>query len=167
MDWHVTWRADPRAAHLADRHYNRKTPGSAQFTPPGRCMVLLTKQADALWVTSWPYAQYVMHAWAGAWLCTLFRNESAMLSSDLITQAVAATRWQWGTPPDLGMITFVDPTKVRKKRDWGRCFRRAGWKHIGYTKGGLVTLQILPQDMPLAEPAKGSPTATQLFLFTP
>jgi hypothetical protein len=51
------------------------------------------------------------------------------------------------------MVTFVDPTKVRKKRDWGRCYRKAGFTHVGYTKGGLVALQLLPQDMPAPLPA--------------
>lgn len=46
------------------------------------------------------------------------------------------------------MITFVDKDKTRKKRDPGRCFLRAGFKNVGETKGGLVALQLLPQDMP-------------------
>jgi hypothetical protein len=162
MYWQHSHRADPRGAALADRHYSRKTVGAAQFTPPGRCLVLLTGSGDALWVSSWPYPEYVKHAWRGAWLCSLFRNESAVLSSTLITQAVAATRWQWGTPSELGMVTFVDTTQVRKKRDPGRCFRRAGWRQVGFTKSGLVVLQLLPQAMPAALPAVG----TQLSLFS-
>lgn len=163
MYWHRSYRADPKAAALADRHYSRKTAGSRQFTPPGRCLVLLTSPAQALWVTSWPYTPYVMHAWAGAWLCSLFRNESAYLSSDLIGQAVAATRWKWNEPPTKGMITFVDTVRVRRKRDWGRCFRKAGFQPVGWTKNGLLTLQLFPQDMPEATPAIGM----QLPLFAP
>jgi hypothetical protein len=112
--------------------------------------VLLSGGADALWVSSWPFAEYVRHEWAGAWMCSCFRNESPHLSSDLIRQAVAATRWHWGEPPALGMVTFVDPTKVRRKRDWGRCYRKAGWAPCGYTKGGLVALRLDPADMPEA-----------------
>jgi hypothetical protein len=98
-----------------------------------------------------------------AWLCTLFRNEAPgmYLSSELIIQAVAATRWQWGTPPQAGMITFVNPAKVRRKRDWGRCFRKAGWQQMGYTKSGLVVLQIQAQNMPCAAPAIGQ--SQQMF----
>ncbi|SRR5579875_1085030 len=163
MDWHVSHRADPKGAALADRHYSRKTIGAAQFVPPGRCLVFLTHPATALWVSSWPYEQYVMHAWAGAWLCALFRNEEPgrYRSSDLIKQAVAATRWSWGPPPERGMVTFVDSARVRRKRDWARCFRKAGFQHVGFTKSGLVVLQLHPQDMPPAHP----PLDAQLPLF--
>src|SRR5688500_7857237 len=106
--WWKTYRADPRGAKIADRHYNRQSVGSAQFVPPGRCVVLITENADALWITSWPFAEYVKHRWAGAWICSCFRNESRMLSSALIIEAIAATRHEWGEPPELGMITFVD-----------------------------------------------------------
>lgn len=160
-EWHVSSRADPRAAALADRHYTRQKIGSAQFVPPGRCLVLLTAQADALWVTSWPFAEYVKHAWAGAWICSLFRNEGSELSSDLIREAVSVTRWYYGEPPALGFVTFVDPGKVRRKRDPGRCYRKAEWKHVGYTAGGLVALQQLPDAMP----PPMIPNGAQLRLF--
>lgn len=148
MEWTLSHRADKRALHIADRHYNRQKIGSPQFVPPGRCLVLLTPKADALWVTSYPFAQYVKHAWAGAWVCSCFRNESPFLSSTLIREAVSATRWKFGEPPDLGMVTFINTKKVRKKRDWGRCYLKAGFKNVGKTKGGLVCLQMLPIDMP-------------------
>src|SRR6266511_1339866 len=73
--WRWSYRADARALPLADRHYTRQKPGSAQFVPPGRCVVLLTDDADALWVTSWPFPEFVRHAWAGSMLCTLFRRD--------------------------------------------------------------------------------------------
>ena len=56
---------------LADRYYNRQARGAAQFVPPGRCPVLLTADRSAVWVTSWPLAEYVRHAWPGAWVCSL------------------------------------------------------------------------------------------------
>ena len=146
--WRESHRADKVGLPIADRHYNRQKIGSPQFVPPGRCTVLLTPEADALWVTSWPFAEYVKHEWAGAWVCSCFRNESPHLSSSMIRDAVAVTRHFWPEIPDLGMITFVNRKHVRKKRDWGRCYRKAGWKVCGETKGGLVALQILPEDMP-------------------
>lgn len=39
MIWHQSYRADPKARDVADRHYNRQKPGSPQFVPPGRCCV--------------------------------------------------------------------------------------------------------------------------------
>lgn len=147
MKWHMSDRGDPRAAQIADRHYNRQKIGSPQFVPPGSCLVLLTEKADALWITSAPYAEFVRHAWAGAWVCSCFRNESSMLSSELITDAVAATRWFYGNPPDLGFITFVDTSKV-KSTNPGYCYKMAGWSHVGYTQGGLVALQLLTEAMP-------------------
>ena len=153
MHWHLSWRADPRAKRLADRHYNRQNPESDQFVPPGRCIVLLTEHADALWITSWPFAKYVKHAWAGAWTCSAFRNESSVRSSDLIRDAVAATRAIFGPPPKEGFVTFVDETKVRHKRDPGRCYLKAGWTYTHTTddsgrivrrttEGGLVVLRL-------------------------
>lgn len=123
--WRISHRADKAALPIADRHYNRQKIGSPQFVPPGRCIVLLTENADALWVTSWPFAGYVRHAWAGAWMCSCFRNESTVLSSVLIAEAVAITRGIYGEPPPLGFVTFVDESKTRRKRDPGRCYRKA------------------------------------------
>jgi hypothetical protein len=147
MSWRLSWRGDPTAAALADRHYNRQKIGTRQFVPPGRCLVLLS-DSPALWTTSWPIAEYVQHAWAGAWICSCFRNEGQILSSDLIRQAVSVTRWRWPDIPPLGMVTFIDPTKIRRKRDPGRCYRRAGFRPVGTTKGGLLALQLVPDDMP-------------------
>jgi len=154
--WRWSHRADPRAVPLADRHYTRQRPGSPQFVPPGRCVVLLTDDADALWVTSWPIADYVRHAWAGAMVCSLFRREPTcpVRASDLIRAACAATRAHWPELPDLGMVTFVDPRKTRRKRDPGRCFRRAGFRPVGHTAGGLIALQLRSGDFPPATQAR-------------
>src|SRR3546814_8574211 len=108
MHWTLSNRADPEGVKIADRHYNRQKIGSPQFVPPGRCAVLINTKSPSLWVTSWPFAQYVKHAWAGAWVNSLFRHEGQELASDLILDAVAATRCVWD-PLELRMITFVDP----------------------------------------------------------
>lgn len=158
MIWQKSNRADPRARELADRHYNRQKPGTPQVVPPGRCCVFYaeTSTGKAFWITSYPYAQYVKHQWAGAWICSAFRNEGAGIASEMIRQAVAATRAELGEPPPLGMITFVDtkkvkPTMVHGKRTWGRTYQLAGFRSVGITKGGLLALQLLPEDMPPAE----------------
>ena len=152
MRWAVSYRSDPVAKRIADRHYNRQNPDSHNFVPPGRCLVLLSVCQRALWVTSWPYAEYTLHAWAGAWICSCFRNEGAGLSSELITEAVSATRWAFGDPPALGMVTFVDRRKTKPKKHPGYCYRVAGFEHVGHTKvNRLDALQLLPDRMPPAE----------------
>lgn len=151
--WRESHRFDPRALPLADRHYNRQKIGSPQFVPPGGCHVLLTDHADALWVSSRPFPQFVKHAWPGAWINSCFRNESPHLASELILEAIASTRSEWGEPPSLGMVTFIDrkkvrPTMVRGKKTWGYCYIKAGFKPCGETKGGLLAFQLEPCDFP-------------------
>jgi hypothetical protein len=157
MMWLKTTCADKRGCALADRHYSRVKPGSNQFMPPGRQCVLITEAGDAVWGSAWPYAQYVRRVFPGAWVCTIFRNESTILSSDLIRDAVAATRYYWGDPPDEGMVTLIDVQKVRQKRDPGYCYRKAGFTVAdpSHTKGGLLILRLDPSDMPEPQPAHG------------
>jgi hypothetical protein len=116
----------------------------------------------------------VKHAWAGAWVNSLFRREPECehMASDLIKEAVAVTRGYYGETPELGMITFVDAGKVKRKRDPGRCYKKAGFqrakcpKHgdtfgphyslkgkpcsacAGLSGGGLIALQMVPEAMP-------------------
>jgi hypothetical protein len=148
--WQLSWRADPVANVVAKRHYNSQSPDSAQWVKPGACLCFRTAEGGAIWSSSAPFAQYVQHAWAGAWENSTFRNErrDLYLSSDLITEAVAITRWVWKTVPPLGMITMVDASKTRRKRDPGRCYRRAGFRHVGFTQGGLWVFQMLEDEMP-------------------
>lgn len=162
--WRLSWRADPDTRAIADRHYNRQKIGAPQFVPPGRCLVLKTKDLSAAWITSWPIAAYVQHAWAGAWVNSLFRNEGDGLSSDLIRWAVAHTRAKWPDVPPLGIVTFVDAEKTEDKELPGWCYRRAGWSCVGLTQGGLYAFQQLAdhrvkrrsEPMPEAVPVPGS-----------
>ena len=89
----------------------------------------------------------------------MFRKECAGCASEMILNAIAATRFQWEAPP-LGMVTFVDPravpgTMVRGERIYGYCYLKAGFRHVGHTKGGLWAWQLPPEDMPPAMPAIG------------
>jgi hypothetical protein len=180
VKWFLSFRADQRARVVADRHYNRQKVGSKQFVPPGGCLVLATENYAALWVTSTPFAEYVKHAWPGAWVNSLFRNEgkcvhcglpdhaaatvpcwrpsgehefvAETVSSQLITDAVAASCAVLGPPPPLGIVSFVDASQVKRKRDPGRCYRKAGWRHAGFTKAGLWVFQQLPGEMPAPSP---------------
>lgn len=193
--WIISDRCDPLVRPLADRHYNRQSrcvhcgaatrtcecyEGSANFAPPGRCLVL-RHPSPAFWITSWPFAEYVRHAWAGAWVCSAFRNEGIALSSALILTALTATAWKWPKPPEvpalritrrpdrsditpirIAMVTFVDEDKTKAKRDPGRCFRRAGFVDIGRTKGGLVALGLPVENVPKAR----TPLGGQMGLWT-
>ena len=154
MIWQWSHRADKKSRLIADRHYNRQKIGSPQFVPPGRCCVLYARSAtgEAVWVTSWPFAEYVKHAWPGAWVCSAFRNEGAGQASDLITQALACTRDAYGDVAP-GMVTFVDrrkvrPTIVRGAKVWGWTYRKAGFHEVGETKGGLLALYKPMAEMP-------------------
>jgi len=151
MNWHLAHRFDKQAVLVADRHYNRQTIGSPQYMPPGRafCLKAKAEQGEAVWGTSWPLEEYTRHEWAGAWMCSIFRNEGAGRSSTMIREAVAATRFWYGEPPALGMVTFVNPKHVREKQDPGHCFIIAGFRPVGFTKiHGLIALQLLPGKMP-------------------
>jgi hypothetical protein len=155
MMWQMSNRADQEARVIADRHYNRQKVGAPQFVPPGRCMVL--KTPTAFWVTSFPFARYVKHAWAGAWVCSAFRNESKgnSLSSEMIMEAAAHTvqfhltkpSWNADPLPHLGMITFVNENKTARGRSRnsppGKCFLEAGFKVAGRTKqDDLLALRL-------------------------
>lgn len=149
MIWQLRHRFDTDCAKLADLHYNRQKPGTPQFVPPGRCVVLYaeTDKGRAFWVSS--FQKFALHAWPGAWVCSAFRNEGAGLSSTLIRSALAATRAVWGDPPEIGCITFVNESKIKPKRDPGYCFIKAGFHKAGRTKENkLLALQLGGEDFP-------------------
>jgi hypothetical protein len=134
--------------------------------------VLITSTLDALWVTSAPIAQFVQHQWAGAWVCSLFRREPECphLASDLIRQAVAATRWWYGEPPEQGFVTFIDGGKTKQiftrgKRTPGYCYLKAGWHNLGTTKGGLYALGLSADELRDVTPIEPEPYAGQVAMY--
>lgn len=153
MIWQRSHRFDPAARVLADRHYSRQKPGSPQFMPAGSCRVLIAGNGKAVFGLSFPKAEYVKHAWAGAWVCSIFRNEDAgPLASQMIRDALAIMQTEYALPA-LGCITFVDPKHVpgvlvRGERVKGFCFMKAGFRAVGETKGGKIAWQLLPAAMP-------------------
>ena len=70
----------------------------------------------------------------------MFRNEGSVsgIASELIIAAdkIAEARW-----PHERHYTYVDPTRVRHKRDPGRCFIKAGYQRCGETKSGKLILE--------------------------
>jgi hypothetical protein len=123
--WVKRSQTDGAVNALADRHYSRRRPGSGQVGGPGRKLILVTPDEQALWVTTWPYPERSMDG-LDAWRCTYFRNEGDALSSDLIRAAMSHTADYFdGTPAD-GWLTWIEPGKVRSKNP-GYCFFVAGW----------------------------------------
>ena len=155
--WRLGHRFDPVGRALADRHYSRQKPGSPQFMPPGSCRVLVANNGRAVFGLSFPKAEFVKHAWAGAWIVSIFRNEEAgPLASDMIREALAHMRTEYALP-ELGCVSFVDPKQVpgvlvRGERVKGFCFSKAGFEAVGETKKGLIAWQLLPAAMPAPQP---------------
>ncbi len=137
--WRQVRRCHPAARALADRHYSRQTPGAVDFMASGRTFVLLAHDHSAVWGA----IENLDPAGNLRWRCSIFRNEGHLRSSELVRSVTALTLayWErrWGFPA-VPLTTEVDPSKVRRKRDPGRCFLRAGWRRVGVSRG-LVVLQ--------------------------
>jgi hypothetical protein len=147
--WHVVKRCDPSARALVDGdafgllpHYSRQTPGAPEFMASGKTLVMLTDDARAVWgviESLEPGNTGKLH-----WRVSMFRNEGAGVSSELIREATNRTfsYWQrhYGALPPVPLRTEVNPRKVRPKRDPGRCFLRAGWRRVKVHRG-LVVLE--------------------------
>ena len=105
--------------------------------PPGQTIVLLTETGDAVFGWWRPCPTSGIRAMNGldGWTCTIFRNESAERSSDLI---LAAESFIEDCGPS-GLITYVWDTKVRSTNP-GACFKAAGWRRTGRSADGRKTL---------------------------
>lgn len=135
--WKVTTAGDQACRQLADRHYSRQTIGHPQFCRPGRKLVLRTPDGNAVWVT-W---KGIRKDGLDALECTIFRNESEYLSSEMIKEALIATVAEWGALPRDGLITYVNEAKIKSDNP-GCCFKIAGFKAIGRSKErNLLLLQ--------------------------
>lgn len=153
-EWEVVSGSDPRALALVDGthpacggvpHYSRQHPGSPTFTGSGNDLVLVTRDGLAVWAV----VENRMNGAEGVWL---FRNNvfrrvgETARASDLIRSAVEVTMREWlakyGDAPRAPLTTEVDAKKVRRKRDPGRCYIKAGWRLVGKTKRrGLLIFQ--------------------------
>jgi hypothetical protein len=116
-----TWAADPECARLADRHYSRGTVGAAQFAPNGKKLVL--RDAFGLVVFVWlcPNPAFRADRQIG-FNCTLFRNESARRSSDIILEAEAGGRARVG----IGTRLHVRGSHESRQRESRLVFQVCG-----------------------------------------
>jgi hypothetical protein len=143
--WLSVKRTDFRAFELYRRHYSAKknaayrTPGNTNVTGSGETLVLLTQLCDALFV--WLHNTVERLDKQIGVSCAVFRNEGPTLSSDLIREAddLAWQRW----PDEPRHFTYVDPSEIRRKRDPGRCFLRAGWRKCGQSAEGKLIFERL------------------------
>jgi hypothetical protein len=142
MNWFTTTDRDWDAISIYKRHYSarkykdgRANLRSKGFLGPGEKMVLITSRANALFC--WVYSKIGHINGQKGVCCTIFRNESGILSSELIKEAVEIGQSRW---PGKRMFTYINSAKIRSTNP-GYCFIKAGWKPCGYTKGGLRILE--------------------------
>jgi hypothetical protein len=126
-----TTHFDQEMRVLADRHYSRRTVGARQFCYSGRKIVLRNSEGTILYVWMFPDAELRMDGQTG-YNCSIFRNESARLSSDIIKEAEQIAVNYWG--PNR-MYTYIDPGKV-KSTNPGYCYKIAGWQYEKVSKTG-------------------------------
>lgn len=127
---------DCEMAALADRHYSRRSVGARQFCYSGRKLVLRNAEGTVLFVWMYPDPKYRMDTQVG-YNCSIFRNESQRLSSEIILEAEQFAVEKWG--PGRA-YTFIDGRKILSTNP-GYCFIKAGWEGVGDTKGGKRILE--------------------------
>ena len=141
--WIPTRDGDFTVRGIFDRHYSRRKNKNANqslgFVGPGEKIVLRTAEADAIFI--WLRQKYRQDDQSGV-NCSVFRNEGARRSSELIRLACDIGWERW---PGKRLFTFVDGGKVRSSNP-GFCYLMAGWRKCGTTKRGLQILEILPDD---------------------
>lgn len=143
-NWREVHKGDKICRELADRHYSRQTVGHPMFTRPGYNLVLRASGplGHAAWVWFRPKWESGIKGTMRkdglfAIECTLFRNESGLLSSVLIQEAeIWLARWKHACDVDWpdGAITGIraDATVKRRSRSAlpGHCYRMAGWESL-------------------------------------
>lgn len=134
VGWIETKDGDSFARQLADRHYSRKTRGARLFVGPGEKLVMVTPDYKALFV--WRISRIRKDGQTGV-ECTIFRNESNLLSSELIKEAVKVALERW--PDEKRFFTYVKDSAVKSVNP-GYCFKKAGWKYCGRNKTGKLTI---------------------------
>lgn len=109
--------------------------------PPGETIILLTP--DNLAVFGWwrPAPSSGLSAMNNldGWTCTIFRNEGAELSSNLILDAERCLKEIATSIGPDGMLTYVWDKKIKSVNP-GCCFKKAGWRRIGRSADGRKTL---------------------------
>jgi hypothetical protein len=149
--WHVVKDGHHAGLRLYERHYSAYRyadgRGRKRFTGPGERIVLVTRCGAALFVWRLFRSLDVRQNEAdGRGLnCSIFRNESRHLSSELILQAEARAWARW---PGRRLYTYVNPGAIRSSNP-GCCFKKAGWQRCGTdSDGDLLIFEKLPSPLP-------------------
>lgn len=136
-DWWLTKDGDRTLLPLYERHYSAHQYADGRvrrlFAGPGEKLVLRTQSGDAGFV----WRNFVSDSDERGLNCSFFRNESALLSSELIRQADAIAYSVWACRRHY---TYVDPQKVRSGNP-GFCFLAAGWRRCGQSASGKLILE--------------------------
>ena len=134
--WQPVRDGNPIAKVLHNRHYSKYWYADGRrtrkFVGPGEYIVLVTNCGKALFV----WKKFRDASGQTGVNCSVFRNESGLLSSDLILEAekIAWQRW-----PGERLYTYVNPRKIRSTNP-GFCFKKAGWKVCGLTKSRFLII---------------------------
>lgn len=128
-------RCDSECSALADRHYSRQSVGKLKFVPPGESIVLRNAEGTVVFV--WLRNTVPRYDKQVGVNCTIFRNESARRSSDIIVEAETFAVKRWGA---IRAFTYVDASKVKSSNP-GCCFKKAGWAMCGKSKSGLLLFE--------------------------
>ena len=142
--WMQVRDGNPIVAQLYMRHYSchqyadkRRqqygNPSRFLVMGPGEKLILLS--LDGLAIFGW--RKFIDDSGQQGVNCSFFRNESPVLSSVLILDAERHARAKWG---GQRLYTYVNPAAVAS-RNPGYCFRMAGWRKCGATKGGLLIFE--------------------------
>ena len=101
-----------RRHYSAEKNWKWRATGDTNILGPGECMVLLSQCGRALF--AWQRNTMERFDKQTGVSCTVFRNEGAGLSSELIREAddLAWRRW----PDEPRHFTYVNPVKTTKQR---------------------------------------------------
>jgi hypothetical protein len=104
---------------------------------PGETMALITQLGDAVWIWRHDLVKR-LDAQEGV-NCTIFRNEGPRQSSSLVLEADQIAWQRWPNAPRH--FTYVNGSTIQSANP-GYCFKKAGWRHIGYSASGLHILAV-------------------------
>jgi hypothetical protein len=135
--WWLTKDGDAACLALYERHYSayQYQDGRVRklFCGPGEKLLLRAWEGDAVFA----WRKFIDDSGQQGINCAVFRNESKYKSSELIRQADEIADCIW---PGERHYTYVNAERVRSTNP-GCCFKIAGWRQCGETKGGLIILE--------------------------